>query len=120
MHNVHYNVFCKVLPIGATNLDTLESILFSFSKQSRVVGKVASDDEVPKAVANARLIFFKNRNGKVLVMAPKSVGKKIPPCISNPTTNVTKYHPRLKKLSATSFILMISPATKKQTPIGVR
>ena len=63
-------VMHEVLPMGATNLDTLESILFSFSKQSRVVGKVAIDEAVPNAVAIALLIFFKNRNGKVLVMAP--------------------------------------------------
>ena len=63
-------VMHEILPMGATNLDTLESILFSFSKQSRVVGKVAIDDDVPNAVANARLIFFINRNGKVLVIAP--------------------------------------------------
>ena len=39
--------------MGKTNLETLGSTLFSFSRQSIVTGNVAEDDAVPKAVNNA-------------------------------------------------------------------
>ena len=67
------------VPIGRTNLETRESILFSFSKQSMVIGNVAEDDEVQKAVAKARLILLKNLKGKVLVKRPYSKGKSMHP-----------------------------------------
>ena len=59
-----------VAPIGSTNLVTLGSTLFLCSIASIVIGKVAEDDAVPKAVNKAFPRFKMYRNGSVLVISP--------------------------------------------------
>ncbi len=44
----------------------------------------------------------------------------MPPWIVSPTMTVPKYHPKLAKVLATSFISRICPATKNMTPIGAK
>ena len=85
-----------------------------------VTGNVAEEDDVPKAVANALLIFLIKWNGSDLVIALYKIGKSKSPWILNPRTTVAKNQPNLPKFSATSFIPITSPATRKQTPTGAK
>ena len=53
-----------------TYLVILESMLFLFSKASKVTGRVAEDEAVPNAVAKAFAMLPMNLNGKLLVIRP--------------------------------------------------
>ena len=69
----------SVAPTGRTNLATVESILRFSVMQRKLIGKVAVDELVEKAVIRADFMARKNLTGEIRVISHKISGKVIRP-----------------------------------------